>query len=85
MAQMMIRNLDSDVKEHLKKQAIGHGWSMEQEAREILRSVLIKKEPSAAGLGSRIAARFTGIGLDEDLPEMRGQTIVPMDLYHDRP
>ncbi len=80
MAQMLIRNIDNGVKESLKNQATLHGWSMENEAREILRSVLIKRKQRAAGLGSRIAARFAGIGLDGELPEMRGQTIPPMDL-----
>jgi len=78
MAQMVIRSLDNDVKQNLKAQAMGHGWSMEQEVREILRSALIKRERPAAGLGSQIAARFTGIGLDEDLLELHGQTILPM-------
>ena len=80
MAQMVIRNLDNDVKENLKRQAIVHGWSMEKEAREILRGVLKKKRQPTAGLGSRIAARFTGIGLDKDLPELRGQIISPVDF-----
>lgn len=64
----------------LKNQAALHGWSMENEAREILRSALMKKERQETGLGSRIAVRFADIGLDEDLPEMRGQTVIPMDF-----
>nr|VFK04592.1 MAG: hypothetical protein BECKH772B_GA0070898_104632 [Candidatus Kentron sp. H]VFK04781.1 MAG: hypothetical protein BECKH772A_GA0070896_104592 [Candidatus Kentron sp. H]VFK07723.1 MAG: hypothetical protein BECKH772C_GA0070978_104492 [Candidatus Kentron sp. H] len=80
MAQMIIRNLDQDVKASLQNQAALHGWSMENEAREILRSALMKKERQETGLGSRIAVRFADIGLDEDLPEMRGQTVIPMDF-----
>nr|VFJ74179.1 MAG: hypothetical protein BECKFW1821C_GA0114237_10585 [Candidatus Kentron sp. FW] len=80
MAQIVIRNLDDDVKENLKKQAIVHGWSMEKEAREILREVLKRKERAPTGLGSRIAARFTGMGLHDELPQLHGQTISPMDF-----
>lgn len=81
MAQMVIRNLDDDVKMFLKQQAARHGWSMEKEARQILRSALIggdRRLPSQ--LGSKIAARFSAIGLDRELPELHGQAIAPMGL-----
>lgn len=82
MAQIIIRNLDQDVKASLKNQAALHGWSMENEAREILRSALVKKRQQEMGLGSRIAAHFADIGLEEgeDIPEIRGQTIAPVDF-----
>nr|VFJ56233.1 MAG: hypothetical protein BECKDK2373C_GA0170839_105235 [Candidatus Kentron sp. DK]VFJ58462.1 MAG: hypothetical protein BECKDK2373B_GA0170837_10743 [Candidatus Kentron sp. DK] len=82
MPQMLIRNLDQDVKASLKNQAALHGWSMENEAREILRSALVKKRPPEMGLGSRIAAHFADVGLedDEDIPEIRGQFIAPVDF-----
>jgi len=40
MAQMVIRNLDDEVKVFLKQQAARHGWSMEKEARQILCNAL---------------------------------------------
>lgn len=80
MAQMIIRNLDDDVKARLKKHAARHGRSMEEEARQILWSALKETDYPSTRLGSRISARFAGIGLDSDIPELHGQTIVPMNL-----
>ncbi len=34
-------------------------------------------------LGSRIAARFKDIGLDEEIPELRGKEAKPADLNKD--
>nr|VFK77681.1 MAG: hypothetical protein BECKSD772D_GA0070982_100110 [Candidatus Kentron sp. SD] len=81
MTQMLIRNLDLNVKEAIKARAVLHGRSMEQEAREILQSsTLVEKKPQEMGLGSWIATRFADIGLEEGIPEIRGQTIAPVDF-----
>lgn len=40
---MIIRNVDDDVRVRLKKQAAEHGWSMEEEAYQILRNALKEK------------------------------------------
>jgi plasmid stability protein len=74
MAQIVVRNLDETVKARLKKRATLHGRSMEEEVRQILNNASKETIRTATGLGSRIAARFTGIGLTTDIPEMRGQT-----------
>ena len=42
------------------------------EVREILLNAAKEERRPAAGLGSRIAARFRNIGLTSDLPEFRG-------------
>ena len=67
MAQLVVRNLDERVKDSLKAQAARNGRSLEAEVREVLRSAVegVGTEPAAQGLGSRIAARFQGIGLSE--------------------
>lgn len=80
MAQMVVRNLDNDVKLRLKKRALRHGWSMEEEVRRILQSVISDDRHPAPKLGTKIARRFAGKGLSGDLPEFHGQTIHPMDL-----
>lgn len=80
MAQILIRRLDDDVKAALQRRARQHGHSTEQEAREILRSAVQSGEHARARLGSRIAARFTGIGLETELPELRGQPARPAQL-----
>ena len=77
MAQFVVRGLEDGVKARLKRRAELHGRSMEEEVRHILRNAA--KEPSRpiTKLGSRIAARFSGNGLDAQLPELRGQTARP--------
>ena len=38
MAQIVVRNLEDDVKEKLRRRAAAHGCSMEEEVRSILRA-----------------------------------------------
>lgn len=60
MASITIRNLDESIKAMLRLQAAQHGWSMEQEAREILRRSLMPAE-NAAGFAQRIQQRFAAL------------------------
>ena len=80
MAQVIVRNIEDDVKAGLKERASLHGWSMEEEVRQILRQAVSTAAPARARLGSNIAARFAGAGLSEPLAELHGQTIEPMSL-----
>jgi len=80
MAQLVVRNLEDEVKERLRRRARRHDRSMEEEARAILRSVLAGEDGGGVPLGSRLAARFVGIGLDADIPELRGEAPRPADL-----
>ena len=80
MAQIVVRQLEETVKTSLKRRAERHGRSMEEEVREILRNAAKEENRPVANLGSRIAARFRGIGLKTDLPELRGQHPRPADL-----
>jgi len=80
MAQFVVRNLDEDVKAALKRRARAHGWSMEEEVRRILRSAVNEPPADSTGLGTRIAERFADLGLDQPLPELRGQKAKPMAL-----
>jgi plasmid stability protein len=80
MAQVVVRNIDDDVKARLKQRAAQHGWSMEEEVRQILRKAVAEPRQAAVKLGSRMAARFAGAGLSSELPQLQGQTAVPMDF-----
>ena len=80
MAQLLVRNLEDDVKAKLKRRARRHGRSTEEEVREILRSAVRHEGRSAAPLGTRIGARFAGTGLDAEIPELRGQPARAVDL-----
>jgi antitoxin FitA len=78
MAQVIVRNIEDDVKAGLKRRASQHGWSMEEEVRQILRRAVSEEGRAPVRLGSRIAARFAGQGLTEPLPELHGQPIEPL-------
>ena len=77
MAQLVVRNLEEDVKARLRRQAGRHGHSMEEEVRDILRKAVGAKERPTASLGSRLRQRFERIGLDEDFKELHGQKARP--------
>jgi plasmid stability protein len=76
MAQLVVRNIEDDVKESLQRRAKKHGCSLEQLVRDILRDAAKDTRPTG-GLGSEIAALFRGRGLDFDIPELRGYTLKP--------
>ena len=76
MGQLVVRNLEDDVKTRLRRRAARRGRSMEEEVRDILRDAVKNEEASLiGGLGTAIAARFRGAGLESDIPELRGHKI----------
>jgi len=77
MAQIVVRQLDDDVKDKLQRRAKRHGRSTEEEVREILRNAVRSESRRRAPLGSRLASRFRGLGLTEEIAELRGQPIEP--------
>ena len=69
MARITVDNIDDGLKQRLRVRAAGHGRSMEEEAREILREVVGKGIPPddlAAAIRKRVAALG---GTDLDIPE----------------
>lgn len=74
MAQIIVRDIEDDVKDRLQKRAVRHGRSMEAEVRDILRNAVRHDQRSKTGLGTRIAALFEGIELEkgEEIKELRG-------------
>jgi len=77
MAQLVVRNIENGVKARLQRRARHNGHSMEEEVRDILRSAVNGDQPPAGGLGTEISALFAKIGLDFDIPELRGQVLKP--------
>jgi antitoxin FitA len=73
VAQFIVRDLEDDVKLRLKRRASRHGRSMEEEVRHILRDAVKGENQRVTKLGSRIAARFSKVGLVMELPELRGR------------
>ncbi len=68
MARITIRNLEDGLKRRLRVRAAGHGRSMEEEAREILRQVVGEAAPPR-NLAAAIRARVAPLGgVELDLP-----------------
>jgi plasmid stability protein len=80
MAQILIRQLDDDTKAKLQRLARQHGRSTEEEVREILRTAVRGVDEPPGRLGSRIASRFAGAGLNEEIPELRGHGVAPAEF-----
>jgi plasmid stability protein len=73
MAQLIVRNLEDDVKAKLQKRAKRHGRSTEEEVRDILRDAVKEEGGKRPGLGTEIANLFEGIGFEGEIEEQRGQ------------
>ncbi len=68
MATLTIRQLDEKTKTRLRVRAAHHGRSMEEEAREILRSALTSSPPQG-NLAEAIQRRFRRVGgIELELP-----------------
>jgi len=77
VAQLIVRNLEEQVKVRLHRRARRHGRSMEEEVRDILRDALRQDDAPAGGLGSDMAAMFAKTGLAVDIRELRGHAVKP--------
>ena len=79
MAQLIVRNLDDQVKERLAQRARRHGHSMEQEVRDILRDAVAggMKAAPEVGLGTRLTAHFAEHRLDFEPPEFGAEEARP--------
>lgn len=82
MATMTIRNLDDDLKSRLRVRAARHGKSMEEEARNILRTAL--KSEVKVGTGAALVADIRALvepfgGIELELPP-RGPVPEPLDF-----
>ncbi len=59
---MTIRNIDEQLKKRLRVQAATHGRSMEDEARDILRSALSTAPEQGESLIEAIRSRISSLG-----------------------
>jgi len=62
VASITIRNLEDTLKSRLRIQAAFHGRSMEDEARDILRSALNRQPVPPGNLAVSIRSRFARLG-----------------------
>lgn len=77
VAQLLVRNIENEVKTRLQRRAARHGRSMEEEVRDILRNAVNEQDAAVGGLGTEIARLFAKAGLDADIPELHGYEIKP--------
>jgi plasmid stability protein len=69
MATLTIRQLDEKTKTRLRIRAAHHGRSMEEEAREILRSALVAQRNPNDNLADIVRRRFAPLGgVELELP-----------------
>ena len=54
MSSITVRNLDESVKNGLRVRAARHGWSMEQEVRQILQQTVAPAQAGEIGFAERI-------------------------------
>lgn len=76
MAVMTIRNIDDVIKKRLRVRAAVNGRSMEDEARDILRSALSTDDPRPRNFAQAIHERFGPLG-GVDLPDTPREAIRP--------
>jgi plasmid stability protein len=67
MSSLTVRNLDESVKNSLRVRAARHGWSMEQEVRQILQKVVAPEQAAQVSFAERVNSRFSGLQV-ESLP-----------------
>lgn len=80
MAQLIVRKLPEAVKAKLLRRARRHGRSTEDEVRSIIANAVKDEDRHRPPLGTRLAARFAGIGFDVPVGEIRGQPARPARL-----
>ncbi len=68
MPTLTIRNVNEEIRDHLRLQAARHGRSVEAEVRTILGRDLRRKTSNPAAIAKRIHQRFAAIGGGDDLP-----------------
>ena len=69
MASITVRNLEEGLKHRLRVRAAENGRSMEEEARDILRTALYHQQSGQKNLARAIRARFEPLGgVELDIP-----------------
>jgi len=82
MAQLVVRKIEDQVKDKLRRRAKRNGRSVEEEVREILRDATKREGKRSRLLGSEIAQLFRRAGLKpgEEIRELREIEMEPADF-----
>ncbi len=67
MTDLVVRNIDDNVRGRLEKLASSHGHSVEDEARDIIRAAVVpsSQKPSIRQLGTWCVEQFGNVDLDK--------------------
>jgi antitoxin FitA len=84
MATLTIRNLEDALKSRLRLRAAARNRSMEDEVRHILRAALQEPAVPVSDMGTRIRARFAGLG-DVNLPIAEREPVRPPPSFEPAP
>lgn len=80
MGSITVRNLDESIKAGLRLRAASHGWSMEQEVRDILQRTLQPEQAQATSFAERVNQRFKGLGAEQMPVPQRQPARLPPDF-----
>ncbi|MEA5551765.1 plasmid stability protein [Anabaena cylindrica UHCC 0172] len=80
MTNIIISNLDDEIKSRLQKRAEKYGPSLEEEAREILDMTLTENNENSLNLATLIEKRFANFG-DFELPEIAREPIRTVSTF----
>jgi len=75
MAQLLVRDIETEVVRELKVRAARHGRSAEEEHRQILRKALGPRGPGQSLKEMLLAMPDAGEGRDFERPEDRGRPV----------
>jgi plasmid stability protein len=79
-SEQLVIKLDHDLIEKLRQSASSHDRSIDEEVREILRDSVTSEGGTPVGLGTQLAAIFHGVGIDEEISELRGYPVEPIEF-----
>ncbi|MGA8809700.1 MAG: toxin-antitoxin system [Thermoanaerobaculia bacterium] len=77
MPELVIDEIEDDLLYKIRLRAYRNGRTTQAETLEILRATVKSDDIESLGLGTRLAARFHGVGIEEDIPELRGYPVSP--------
>ncbi len=80
MTELLVDGIEDDVLKKLQQRADRHGRGLEEEVCEILRDAVKSESGIPLGLGTQLAAIFHGVGIDDEIAELRGYTVVPIEF-----
>ena len=64
MGSITVRNLDEAIKNSLRVRATRHGWSMEQEIRQILQQTVAPEQAKQISFAERVNQRFASLKVE---------------------